>query len=342
MLPTRELPRTDVRTSAVGFGCAGLFRIPLRSGRLSVLDAAYEAGIRHFDVAPMYGLGMAEAELASFLRRRRGDVTITTKFGIDPTLLARGAARVQAPLRAFVATRPGLQGGLQSAGQGPRSGPLGNLLYSSHGYHRGAAQRSLERSLRALGTDYIDVFLLHDPGGGHLASAPELMDYLAEERRQGRIRCWGVTGQPSGLPGIIQRLARAEVVQFRDDIFSGRFPPDADFMAGRATITYGAVARALPALRQFFARRPDALTTWSERLGTDLAAGPALPRVLLSAAIRRNEAGPVLFSTTRPERIAVAAEAAAASVSTAGAETEALHDLAAAAGAASPGETGTS
>jgi aryl-alcohol dehydrogenase-like predicted oxidoreductase len=287
----------------------------------------------------MYGLGLAEAELASFLRRRRADVTVTTKFGIDPTLLARGAARVQAPLRAFVATRPHLQGGLRSAGQGPRSGPLGSLLYSSHGYHRGAAQRSLERSLRALGTDCIDVFLLHDPAGGHLASAPELMDYLAEERRLGRIRCWGVTGQPSGLPAITQRLARAEVVQFRDDIFSGRFPPAAGSAGGRARITYGALERALPALRQFFARRPDALTTWSERLGADLAAESALPRVLLSAAIRRNEAGPVLFSTTRPERIAVAAEAAAASVSPAGAEMEALNELATAAAA---GETGTS
>ena len=71
MLPIRELPRTGVVTSAVGFGCAGLFRIPQRSRRREVLEAAYDVGIRHFDVAPMYGLGLAEAELGSFLKRRR-------------------------------------------------------------------------------------------------------------------------------------------------------------------------------------------------------------------------------------------------------------------------------
>ena len=64
MLPVRELNRTGVVTSAIGFGCAGLFRIPHRKARKAMLDAAYDAGIRHFDTAPMYGLGLAEAELA--------------------------------------------------------------------------------------------------------------------------------------------------------------------------------------------------------------------------------------------------------------------------------------
>ena len=103
MLPTRELSGTGVATSAIGFGCAGLFRIPDRKTRRVTLDAAYDAGIRHFDVAPMYGLGLAETELAPFLKGRRADITVTTKFGIEPTLLAKGVARVQKPMRAFLA-----------------------------------------------------------------------------------------------------------------------------------------------------------------------------------------------------------------------------------------------
>jgi D-threo-aldose 1-dehydrogenase len=334
VLPTRELPGTDVVTSAIGFGSAGLFRIPQRSARRSVLDAVYEAGIRHFDVAPMYGLGLAEAELASFLRRRRPDVTVTTKFGIDATPLTRGVALFQEPLRAFLAKRPNVGEGLKGAGRGPRSGPFGRLLYSSPGYHRRSAQLSLERSLRILDTDYIDIFLLHDPVGELITGAPELIDYLDEQRRLGRIRCWGVTGQPSELTGVMECLGRAPVVQFRDDIFEA--PLNAELMPDGARITYGALASALPVLRRFLAHSSGASPTWSERLGVDLAEESSLPRILLSAALRRNVAGPVLFSTTRPERARVAAEAATQSVKLSDAGAATFSDLAAAVRLASP------
>jgi D-threo-aldose 1-dehydrogenase len=332
-LPTRKLPGTGVATSAVGFGCAGLFRIPQRTARLSVLDAAYDAGIRHFDVAPMYGLGLAEAELGSFLKQRRADVTVTTKFGIDPTFLSRGVAHIQPPLRALLAKRPNVGEGLKTAGQGPHSGPLGRLLYSSPGYRRHSAQVGLERSLRALGTDYIDIFLLHDPIGGLITGAPELTTYLDEQCRIGRIRCWGVTGQPSGLSGVLERLGGAPVVQFRDDIFEGL--PSTEHMLEGARITYGALARVLPAARQYLARSPDASRTWSERLGLDLAEESNLPRMLLRAALLRNTAGPVLFTTTQPRRARVAVEAATQSAELSEAEAATLIEFAAAARPAS-------
>jgi D-threo-aldose 1-dehydrogenase len=334
VLPTRELPGTDVVTSAVGFGCAGLFRIPQRSARRSVLDAAYDAGIRHFDIAPMYGLGLAEAELAPFLKRRRVDVTVTTKFGIEPTLLTRGVALFQEPLRTFLGKCPNLTEGLKNAGRGPRSGPFGRLLYSSRGYHRHSAQLGLERSLRTLDTDCIDVFLLHDPVGDLITEAPELIDYLDEQHRLGRIRCWGVTGQPSELPGVMKCLGRTPVVQFRDDIFEG--PQIAESVPDGARITYGALARTLPVLRRFLARSPGASDLWSQRLGLDLAEESSLPRMLLSVALRRNVAGPVLFSSTRPERGQVAAEAAIQSVALSDAEVETFNNLAVAARLACP------
>jgi D-threo-aldose 1-dehydrogenase len=333
MLPTCELPGTGIVTSGVGFGCAGLFRIPQRPSRRAVLEAAYEAGIRHFDVAPMYGLGLAETELAAFLKRR-SDVTVTTKFGIDPTHLARPAALAQKPLRALLARRPSIGQGLKVAGRGPHSGRLGRLLYSSPGYHRRSAQLGLERSLRALETDCIDVFLLHDPAGDLIASAPELTQYLDDQRRLGRIRSWGVTGEAAGLPAVIERLGRAPVIQFRDDIFeepgSDRRPP-----AG-ARITYGALARAVPVLRRFLGSSPATAGQWSERLNVDLAEESGLPSVLLRAALRRNTAGPVLFSTTRPERVRAAANAAVQSTSLPETDAAALAELAAAARAACP------
>ena len=42
------------------------------------------AGVRHFDVAPMYGYGEAESCLGDFLQKHRGQITITTKYGIAP------------------------------------------------------------------------------------------------------------------------------------------------------------------------------------------------------------------------------------------------------------------
>jgi D-threo-aldose 1-dehydrogenase len=308
MLANRELTGTGVTTTAVGFGCAGLFRIPQRATRRLALDVAYGAGIRHYDVAPMYGLGLAEAELAPFLVSRRAEVTVTTKFGIDPTLLSQWVARVQRPVRAFLAKRPAVGEELKAAGQGPRSGAVGRFLYSTPGYHRQAAQLGLERSLRELRTDYIDVFLLHDPIGSLISGAPSLVEYLEEQRQLGRIRTWGVTGSVSELPSLAEGLGRVPVAQFKDDILG---PPLADQpLFDSARITYGALSRALPLLHWYLAESPDRSRTWSDRIGADLADEATLPTLLLSAALRRNQAGPVLFTTTRPERIGVAVSAA--------------------------------
>lgn len=270
-----------------------------------MLEAAYDAGIRHFDTAPMYGLGLAEAELGSFLKSRRQDVTVTTKFGIDATFLTRKLAPLQKPARAFLARRPAINEGLKTAGRGPHSGMVGRLLYTTPGYHPHAAQKSLERSLRALGTDYIDVFLLHDPFGGLVTNPSRLADYLDEQCKIGKIRCWGVTGQPSRLKDLMERL-RCPVIQHRDDVFN----EDIEESSASARITYGALARAVPAYRQFLARSPADTARWSERLGMDLAAPTALPGLLLTAALQRNSAGPVLFTTTQAERTVLAASAA--------------------------------
>ncbi len=91
----------------LGFGCAQLLRLPRRRDRRRLLDAAFDAGLRHFDVARMYGLGMAEGEVGRFARDRRAEISIATKFGIDPP--RRTMARLQAPARAALARMPALR-----------------------------------------------------------------------------------------------------------------------------------------------------------------------------------------------------------------------------------------
>src|ERR1700744_3740829 len=72
------------QTTRLGFGCSSLMAAAGRRESRRPLEAAYDAGIRHFDVAPMYGYGEAESCLGDFLQNHRGQVTITTKYGIAP------------------------------------------------------------------------------------------------------------------------------------------------------------------------------------------------------------------------------------------------------------------
>jgi D-threo-aldose 1-dehydrogenase len=309
---TVRLTGTEIVTTAVGFGCAGLFRLSRRSERRAVLEAAYDAGLRHFDVAPMYGLGMAEAELAPILRRRRDETTVTTKFGIDASVVGRGAARMQRPVRAVLARLPTLQKELKVVGRGPGSGSVGRLLYASAGYSARSAASSLDRSLRALATDYVDVFLLHDPVGDLSSGAPDLVAYLNEQCELGRIRCWGVTGGTGQFQGVAKGLLeQAQVLQFRADMFDLR--SDTRSSPAKARVIFGVMERALPALRQFFTQFPEQRDLWSGRLGLDLGDRASLPTLVLRDALRRSVAGPVLFSTTRVERVRAAATVAAES-----------------------------
>src|SRR5437016_952206 len=106
---TTPLGDTGVETSVIGFGCADLFRQPSRASRRRLLEAALDAGIRHFDVAPMYGLGLGEGELGRFVRGRRERIVVATKFGISPTRAARTLARVQSPLQRLLDAAPALR-----------------------------------------------------------------------------------------------------------------------------------------------------------------------------------------------------------------------------------------
>ncbi|MDQ6777489.1 MAG: aldo/keto reductase, partial [Actinomycetota bacterium] len=109
------LPGTAITTSRLGFGCAELYREPSSAQRRRLLDSAHHAGIRHFDVAPMYGLGVAERELGAFASQRRDQVVIATKFGISPSPAARAIGRVQGPARRLLVAAPGLRSRARSS-----------------------------------------------------------------------------------------------------------------------------------------------------------------------------------------------------------------------------------
>jgi D-threo-aldose 1-dehydrogenase len=304
---TVRLPGSGLETSAVGFGSAGLFREPSRTRRQRLLELAFESGIRHFDVAPMYGLGRAEAELGRFARDRRDRLVIATKFGIAPTPVARLIARGQAPLQRMLESSPGVRGRARPEGADPRAGFVGKLLYRG-AYDARAARVSLEQSLRALSTDRVDVFLVHDPAHGEQIS-DDLRGYLESARAAGLVGTWGVGGEPAAVAAAAARLGpEIPVVQIRDDVLlrSGRrLQPT----PRQATVRFGVIARVLPRLMAHLGSDESILRRWSDATGADCANVDVVVSLLIRDALIESPRGPVLISTIRPDRIGTAVDA---------------------------------
>lgn len=308
-----RLGDTEIETSILGFGCADLFREPGRARR-RLLEVALDAGIRHFDVAPMYGLGLVEREVGRFARGRRDRIVIATKFGIAPTGAARALARVQGPVQRALAAMPALGERAGPPDGDPRSGALGSALYGSPGYGAEAARRSLERSLRELRTDHVDVLLLHDPRPGDVRS-DDVREYLESARAAGLIRAWGVAGEPGPTVEAVSRLGPpVPVLQVRDDVFlrSLRAVPATAY---RTAILFGVVGRALARILAHVRSDETVRRRWNDATGLDCSQPGEIAALLLRDGLRES-AGLILFSTVRPGRIEAAARAADADPST--------------------------
>src|SRR5262245_12759859 len=149
---TVRLPGTEIVSPVLGFGCSALLGPKSRADGLALLEAAYDAGIRHFDVARSYGYGDAEGLLGEFLQGRRHEVTVTTKFGLQPM---KSVARLRTLVgvgRRLMRLSPMLRRAL---------GARARSLVKSGAFGVDEARSSLETSLRELKTERIDIYLLH-------------------------------------------------------------------------------------------------------------------------------------------------------------------------------------
>jgi len=136
----------SLRTTQLGFGCSYLLGPWIDRGKsLRLLEAAYDAGIRHFDTARLYGQGECEALLGEFLRRKP-DATVATKYGLEPPNLLQRAAMAGARR---IHTLDDFAKVLRGDGKAK--------------FHAAGVRASLERSLRALGREQVALFLLHEP-----------------------------------------------------------------------------------------------------------------------------------------------------------------------------------
>lgn len=126
----------------LGFGTAplgNLYREVSDADADATLNAAWESGVRYFDTAPLYGLGLSETRLNPFLRgKKRDDYVLSSKIG---RLLAVCPPEQRTGIGKFFNT------------------PSRREVYD---YSYDGVMRSFEASLERMGVDRIDILFVHD------------------------------------------------------------------------------------------------------------------------------------------------------------------------------------
>ncbi|MGS2617706.1 aldo/keto reductase [Micromonospora sp. LZ34] len=168
-----RLGRSEVAVSPQGLGCAQLGNLYTELGDAEAADvvaSAWECGIRYFDTAPHYGLGLSECRLGRALRSLPRDAyTVSTKVG-----------RLLVPDRSGAARRD--PEGFHVPADHRRAWD-----FSADGVHR-----SLEASLARLGLDRVDVVLIHDPEDHQTQALNQAYPALHDLRAQGVVGAIGV------------------------------------------------------------------------------------------------------------------------------------------------------
>ncbi|MEP7024033.1 MAG: aldo/keto reductase [Actinomycetota bacterium] len=173
VLPLVPVGRRGVQVTRLVFGGAplgGLFSALTDEDALATLDAAWAAGIRAFDTAPHYGVGLSEQRIGQFLAGRPQDeYVLSTKVGRLLVPAAGPAGSVE---------------GAESFYGTPQ-------LSRVWDFSRDGVLASLEASLTRLGTDRVDIALIHDPDDHATQALDEAYPALAELRDAGVVGAIG-------------------------------------------------------------------------------------------------------------------------------------------------------
>jgi hypothetical protein len=284
--------------SRIGFGCGSLRGGGESAASRALVVAALDAGIRHFDLAPSYGLGMAEDIVGQVLVPLRREVTITTKVGIArprfPGLLT-GVRRIAKPaLARFPALWNAVASNVRTAAS-PRDR-----------FEPDFVRASVAESLRHLGADTADILLMHEMVGNDVT--PDLLSALDDLTRRGSVNLLGLGGdRGEGMRIAKSCPALGQVMQFRWNVFE----PSLVSRTGSLFITHGAIRPALDRMMRLTQALPELAIAWSARLDADLADWREICDLLLAAALAENAHGIVLVASQNPSHIRRVAEVAA-------------------------------
>ena len=133
---------SGLRASRLSFGTASLHHLAESRQRSRLIAAALDAGFTHFDTAPYYGFGFAEAELGRHLPKASPTVTVASKIGLYPRYELPPSTAVAWTIKALGKLVPGI------------ASPVVDWSLDR-------CDRSLERSLMLLRRDCLDILFLH-------------------------------------------------------------------------------------------------------------------------------------------------------------------------------------
>ena len=284
------LPKSARKTSQLGFGCALGSAIRERDAA-TLLDAAYDAGIRYFDVAPLYLDGAAEGYVGKFLSKH-DDISVATKYGPLPTSDEAFRTRFMRVLLkpAHRSMRAGMKWPFQEK--------ISAISRHKANYTAEEMQRSLNRSSALLKRSYIDVLLFHEPDAYDLDDE-RLTDSVRQSVAEGRIGAIGIGTRSHQAREVFQTHSSFwDVVQYDWNAFSGSRLFPSTFQ-----IFFWVAGQNLQKIHRLFLRDDDLVRHWSDEVGLDLHQPENLRTLLFKSALLANDDGITLVSSTNIDHI---------------------------------------
>lgn len=273
----------------LGFGTSQLMGRIGRKQSLRLMEVAFGAGIRHFDTAPLYGLGAAEAAVGKFAANKRAEIIIATKFGIRPPSRSPWMGVAKAGARMAVQAVPALRIKLRRRAE---------AMAARGSFTPNECRESLRISLQQLRTARVDLFLMHEVLQEQITA--ELLDTLEEEVRTGLIGKFGIATSAAETIAIARTSGVGMVVQFPSSIFA---PTGARIPNHLVKITHSSLGVDFATLYSQLTANEAALSKWSATLDLDCRDKDELGRLFLYAAMTENAGGTVLFSSLNEKRI---------------------------------------
>ena len=287
------VPGIAIKIPVIGFGCGALASTgEMRALRL--LGTAFDAGVRHFDVARYYGYGESEGLLGTFVKSRRAQVTITTKFGIEPPRRTNALRFAMQAGRRLVRFVPAARSLLQRRAQG---------LLKGGEFSVKAARASLETSLRELSTDYIDFYLLHEYTVSE-NSPDELVAFLTNSAKAGKIRHFGLgTGIGNVMRALECQPKLCSIVQFENSVLHRNVERLPRVGPQRLTITFGSLSASYHSISASLKAHTELARNWSTKLAVDCSKDETISALMLNYSVQANPNGLVLFSSKDVSRV---------------------------------------
>jgi len=294
-MPRPELPAL----TRLGYGAANvgnLFRELTDEQAWAILDAAWDAGIRYFDTAPHYGLGLSERRLGAFLRTKpRDEFVISTKAG-----------RLLRP-------NPDDDGGLDLAADFH----VRTTLRREWDFSAEGIRASLDESLERLGLDRVDVLYLHDPERHDLDLAlREAFPALQQLRDEGAVDAVGIGSMVSSALAAAVESADLDLIMIAgrytlleqsaaDEVLPACHAHGTGVVAA-SIFNSGLLAKDEPSRddRYEYGRMPDELWDRLQRvLAVCRAHGVALPAAAVQFTLRDSAVRSVVVGGSRPEQL---------------------------------------